>query len=469
VRRRFCTFIVFIYLLVSINQLQTGGPIQKETVRDDFAPFVMGEDNSPIVIKSNSDFSNYGWGGDGSEANPYTLDGISLYTYMLPVLEIRDTDAYFVLSNSFLKLTSNYQGGGIITLTNVTNGIISNCQMGDYAFAESTGIQGYQVANISIINCLITGNQGIFLEGAINCVINGNRITPRISDISTFGIYILSSNQMLIYDNTVLYKQNGIQLMATDNSILYGNSIYGCYKGLGLDNTREHVGQSEHNTIYNNSIGWSENTNVFDFGFQNRWDDNISVGNAYSDYNESGDYIIFEAKGIVDRYPRKLIDDLFGPRIIHHFQNYGDDFVEPGPVNFTMYADVTDISGVDTVLLNFNGTVHKMNRSMNESTPNSYYTVFPYRGIYTKTIHFYYAFIANDTQGNYFETTDNYGDIALWHQDIPYSPIQPIFPLSLPFIIAIIIPFAIIGTCVAYVDRRWTNEKIRYDDEFDVS
>jgi len=448
-----------------MNQLQTGYLIQRETGCDNSTLFPSNEYFEKIVIESNSDFSNYGWEGDGSEVNPYKLDGISLHLYSSPLIEIRDTDAYFVLSNSILLITSDTQGPGIIFLENVSNGIISNCQLSDYAFAESNGIQGYRVSNISIIDCLISGDQGIFLEEAINCVINGNRITPRISDSSSFGIYILSSNQMLVQDNTVLYKQNGIQLMSTNNSILYCNSVFGCCRGLGFDDMKSHARQSKYNTIYNNSIGWSDDTNVFDFGLQNRWDDNISVGNIYSDYNETGNYIIPGGSGAVDKYPKKLIDDLFGPRIIHIFQYYGDHFVDPGPVNFTIYADVTDISGVDTVLLNFNGTVY----SMNESTPNCYFKVFPYRGVYPGSIQFYYAFIANDTQGNYFETTGNIGYIAVWPQDIPYSPTSPFFPIATPIIIAIIISLTIIGTCIVYVDRQWTEEKIRYDEECGVS
>ena len=105
------------------------------------------------------------------------------------------------------------------------------------------------------------------------------------------------------------------------------------------------------------------------------------------------------------------------------------------------------------------------------SEPNCFFKVLPYRGLYTGSIFFFYAFIANDTQANYFETTENKGYIAVWPMNDPYvpTPTPPIFPISVPFIVAIIIPFTIIGACIVYADHKWTDEKVRYDEEFGES
>jgi hypothetical protein len=58
--------------------------------------------------------------------------------------------------------------------------------------------------------------------------------------------------------------------------------------------------------IYYNQLGWNTANNAQDDGSGHMWDDGVSQGNAWSDYDEVGDYSIPGSAGSVDSYPSLL-------------------------------------------------------------------------------------------------------------------------------------------------------------------
>jgi parallel beta-helix repeat protein len=115
------------------------------------------------------------------------------------------------------------------------------------------------------------------------------------------GIHMYESNASSISNSSFISCQTGIWLRHVDHSSIIGNEIlYNDEWGIYLDS------QCENNAVYYNKIGWNTRGNAEDDGAVNLWDDDISRGNAWSDYSGSGVYDIPGDAGSVDRYPEVL-------------------------------------------------------------------------------------------------------------------------------------------------------------------
>jgi hypothetical protein len=88
------------------------------------------------------------------------------------------------------------------------------------------------------------------------------------------------------------------------NNSIYDNSEYGIF--IDLD--------SYNNSIHGNAIGWNDR-NVWDVGVNNSFDDGSSIGNFWSDFNASEQYLIPGTSGAIDAFAQHLNDSL-NPGII---------------------------------------------------------------------------------------------------------------------------------------------------------
>lgn len=102
-----------------------------------------------------------------------------------------------------------------------------------------------------------------------------------VASASVAGIYVSAGTYGVIHNNSI-----------------YSNSGYGIMIG-SLSATN--------NSVYWNEIGWNGLGNAADGGMDNLWDDNVTTGNAWSDYVGSGTYPIMLSSS-VDRYPSALTD-----------------------------------------------------------------------------------------------------------------------------------------------------------------
>jgi parallel beta-helix repeat protein len=367
--------------------------------------------DEPIVITSNADFENQGWPGNGSESNPFILDGLSLQSSIWPAINIEDTTAYFVLSNSFFMLSNVWDEVAIITLHNVSNAWIRECEMGELGY-DAIGVSGYEISNSSITDCWFSGGIGVILEQSSRCNISNNQITSGIGT-GRFGVHLIDASYINLDSNEILYKSDfGVLLWGTNHSTIVDNSIIGGFRCVSIE--------GEGNVLFGNRLGWARSVIASDDGILNQWDDNGGQGNAWSDYNESG---VYEIAGIghgIDRYPSKLTEDTFGPYIYHLFGYETVDLI--GPIDsFLMTAEVTDMSGVDTVLVNISGDVHELTES--EINPGFYTADVPYR-----EYSFCYYFWANDSLGNGLRTGLQWGYIHVYDYSTPTSNTTPTTP-----------------------------------------
>ncbi len=181
--------------------------------------------HTPIMIDGNGNFSTQasteGWLGDGSEGNPYVIDGLNIMgTEDNNLITIYNTDVYFQIRNCLIK-------GGVngISLVNVENGYL--------------------------INNTITNNtrDGIGLSYSWNSTLIGNTITNN----RRHGIDLWESGNSSLFNNTITsHIAAGVRLYMSVSSTLAGNSIsnntnYGIY-----------LMRSENNTLFNNIV--TENT-----------------------------------------------------------------------------------------------------------------------------------------------------------------------------------------------------------------
>ena len=252
----------------------------------------------------------------------------------------------------------------------VANNTISDSDFGvvidgsDYCVVEENQIKDPQegvyldscdscdVVNNHIFNCtdypgtIVTG-YGVNFRYSYNCYAGYNTIHN-----GEFGIEIAFS-ELCIASSNLIYKMNmdGIGFFADDHSRAYHNRLYGrssiyvggvssdsigtqivnntlCGDGFGfwitsldngliLNNTIlgtsvgiDIVSSSSGNDIYGNIIGWSQNYNAEDDSEGNFWDDGVSVGNAWSDYNETELYYYIDGDtGGIDHFPELLVDN----------------------------------------------------------------------------------------------------------------------------------------------------------------
>jgi parallel beta-helix repeat protein len=159
------------------------------------------------------------------------------------------------------------------------------------------------------VNCEIVNSgtvpfgSGISVVGSVNIHLENTTIYD-----STKGFHLFGVSNSTIIGCSAFHNRIGIVLEHTnhskilDNSV-YGNSQYGIQIAL----------YSHNNSVYGNSIGWNDPTsdtrrNAVDMGEDNYFDDNISIGNYWSDYTGLGFYVIPGSANSVDSFAQFLLD-----------------------------------------------------------------------------------------------------------------------------------------------------------------
>ncbi|MGY5881914.1 MAG: right-handed parallel beta-helix repeat-containing protein, partial [Candidatus Thorarchaeota archaeon] len=245
-----------------------------------------------INITSNDGFVSGGWAGQGTSENPYLIEFFEFTDpngVDGPCISISDTTVHFKITNCSFNTTVF---ASAFALDNVTNGQIQYCSTENF-------IWGMRVDNCSGIQLdHLIGSSCIVIEDSSNCNISHCTINYAPGD----GIYLYNcSNITATGCDISLCAANGIWLEDTMNSTIIGNKLI-LNSLFQIDVT----GVSEDNVIYNNVIEYNFMDSFGggrDNGATNFWDDNVSTGNWWSDYDESGSYDISGTAGSVDHYP----------------------------------------------------------------------------------------------------------------------------------------------------------------------
>ncbi|MHA2116895.1 MAG: right-handed parallel beta-helix repeat-containing protein [Candidatus Thorarchaeota archaeon] len=324
--------------------------------------------HGPISIASDADFETQSWPGNGTMGDPYIISGLNISITDDVAIDIRDTRAHFKVMNCLISSTTNSNFEGVY-LENVTNGVVRDCivesHIQGFFFRDTvdcTLINNTASSNIQngfIVftsdNCTLTENNatnngdigflltdtdnstlvnntaednnlGIRLGTSVNCTLTTNTVI----DNAQWGIRLEShADNCTLTGNTAINSNRGFALDNTDNCTLIGNtaednSYAGFYLGHAdncslLDNIAENNARgfrlyySYGNMLYGNTM-ISNSANAEDEGgVDNLWDDGVSIGNIWDDYDGSGTYPIPGGAGSVDHYP--LLYDLVIPTV----------------------------------------------------------------------------------------------------------------------------------------------------------
>ncbi|MBN2230088.1 MAG: right-handed parallel beta-helix repeat-containing protein [Candidatus Thorarchaeota archaeon] len=149
--------------------------------------------HSPIEITSNDDFVTQGWPGNGTEVNPYVIEGLDI-TNVSTCISISDTDVYFEIRECFISAPaqSSYFG---ISLTRVLHGTIKDC----ISNLHSNGIYLHESDLCSLTNNTVADNQfGFYLDSSSLCVLINNTANSS----SHYGFYLRQSSFCVLTNNT---------------------------------------------------------------------------------------------------------------------------------------------------------------------------------------------------------------------------------------------------------------------------
>ncbi|MFX1515346.1 MAG: ABC transporter substrate-binding protein [Promethearchaeota archaeon] len=262
--------------------------------------------HDPIVVTSNTEFLSQNFTGLGTIEVPYRFEGNNITYSGGNLIEIKDTTAYFTISNNLLNGMAT-SGNGIY-FSNVTHGAIDNNHVYNN---EEAGIQLYSSENNTISRNIAYNNnwdgirlhtsnhyntishnvaynnswQGIRLENYNNnCTIHNNTVFDNAED----GIRLINSNNNTISNNTAYDgRSNGIHLLENSNTnrIFYNSLYINDYDGLAV--------RSHSNLIFNNSICDNIGNGIALGGNYNKLSNNLIYNNTHGIIPAQSNFSIF--------------------------------------------------------------------------------------------------------------------------------------------------------------------------------
>lgn len=380
--------------------------------------------NGHIVIESDNDFESQGWPGNGSTYNPYILADlhIELSGDIWACITIENVASHFVIVNCSFSSGLDFDGIGII-LMGVSNGFITNC-----AFSYlNRGISSFNSTTCIISNCLFTYSRtGIVQESSEFDIVNNTILHCRT------GLILDSANRTSVHGSIFLFNRVGADLFSTFRcNLTYNLFAYNTEIGVRVGY------QSTGTRLFGNRIAFNqeawvhEDKNAQDDGYDNLWDDNVSIGNEWGDYSGSGVYDISGTAGSIDRFPDIADFDMAGPTLYRATDWRVTVMQAPCPFSSIDYhVSAYDQSGVDTVRLYYSSSLNgswsfvELEYQPTEQYPDEY--SYSFAGPLF-SLHFisYYYFWANDTQGH--DTTSEMYETWLGCSG-SYSPLSnPVF------------------------------------------
>ncbi|MFX1369797.1 MAG: NosD domain-containing protein, partial [Promethearchaeota archaeon] len=205
---------------------------------------------------------------------------------------------------------------GQIILANCSDGILRNGAF-DSVTAAVTIAYGWDVTveDTDFSNCLVAiWVQESVMGGVYNCQFSSNQycimsnfttgfnIVDNIFQTSMFlSLYVIMCDSGVIGENLFEFNEQCIMAMQCSNFEITSNQFFNTSTtAVTLDY------YSTGFSIYNNEFG-DNGQHAQDDGSANLWDDAVSVGNAWDDYDGSPPYSIPGSAMSVDRFPRFLL------------------------------------------------------------------------------------------------------------------------------------------------------------------
>jgi parallel beta-helix repeat protein len=213
--------------------------------------------------------------GNGTETDPYIIKDYDINAATADGIEIRDTDAYFVIRNVNIH-TGKATGNDGIALYDVSNGTVRDSTLSNNYDAIEIG----GGTNLRIFNNTVSNNErGVSLSSSseYNYIYKNE-----ISSNTRQGIALFSSDHNEIYDNNVTTHQDGIYLSASNYNNVTDN------RASNTQSAPIYLTVSMNNYIARNTV-WSSPLYLIYIGSSSQ--NNVSSNNAYT-CNYYGIYLI---------------------------------------------------------------------------------------------------------------------------------------------------------------------------------
>ena len=258
--------------------------------------------NSSGLSFSGGNFSKVSVGASFVSSPNCSIEDVNLNDNSLAGMQILSSSGLYVANATVENnLFHNIMNSESESLTVINSSIRSN----GAAIPRNVGIPSLELCSDSLFSGsqFIRNHDGIYASGKnitvttseiANNELDGLRFEN--SDYCNISYNIISGNG---YGYEYSIGPSGLFLSSSSNSTIHNNTIFGNYR-CGI------AAYATENEIYYNKIGWNHQQNALDEGEANLWDDNVSKGNAWSDYGGSGSYSI-DTSGI-DRWPNLLVD-----------------------------------------------------------------------------------------------------------------------------------------------------------------
>ncbi|MEE9151824.1 MAG: right-handed parallel beta-helix repeat-containing protein, partial [Thermoplasmata archaeon] len=253
--------------------------------------------HDPIYIVGDEDFAvqaaEEGWPGDGSEGNPYIIEGYEISAAKANGIEIKSTTVYFIIKGTLIK-GGKYRYHGI-DLDVVINGTVKNCtfEMNNY------GIYIYYSNDNEIVENTFNSNynQDIRLGYSSRNTLTGNRFVENGISISGNSLEhwnthdIDTSNK--INDKLVYYwkNQTGGTVPLDAGQIILANCTDVLIENQELTNTSIGIqlGYSSSITIKNNNVTSNNRFGIYLYESDNNTIiDNNASNNGFGIFLEQG-------------------------------------------------------------------------------------------------------------------------------------------------------------------------------------
>ncbi|MFX1485295.1 MAG: nitrous oxide reductase family maturation protein NosD [Promethearchaeota archaeon] len=319
-------------------------------------------DHIRIVIDNDADFANQGWPGSGDVENPYIIDSLRIDYGQEPCISISDTTLFFEIKNCRFERDPYGPADTGILFDNVINGKVRhcyfehrdraikildsrNCFVLENTILSSWGIMLSNSHNCSLVENSVTQNtyaHAIQLTDSYNCTLDFNTVQSNSQagfeisnstntnltrnsalDNTYTGFYIVDSTNCMLYLNSAINNGNsGFTISRSSNCTIWNNTAnLNSFDGIGLPSSKNctliynnvsnnacfgiKLGyDSEYNRVYLNRIDMNDEGTAEDDGESNYWDDGISRGNYWRDYDGHSNYYYIPGYGHgIDHYP----------------------------------------------------------------------------------------------------------------------------------------------------------------------
>lgn len=347
-----------------------------------FSLLILPEESSaytphpPIRINGNADFTpaNGVTGGDGSLATPYILEGWEINASTKTGIEVRNTDAHFVIRDVLVHSGLN---GSIMThdgiyLNYVENGRIEN----SISMYNENGIQMHYANLTTVTDGHFKANRefGILSMFSNIGTIARNNVTTNLQD----GIMLYGSDNILVTENEVSNHENGIELSVCDSVDVTLNDVW--YNVDGIVVTGSVRVNIEGNDIRYNNQGVLLATTNYAYIGSNAISFNNQTGLFfYSSYNPLIKDNVIEENGFFGAYLYSMTDAVLESNQILRNNFCGliikfSDFttLKTSNVSFnndygvcfescenaTLLNNLVFLNGDDGIILTYNGPTH---------------------------------------------------------------------------------------------------------------